>query len=112
MTFDDPNQAPTNAFFKSWAETVIRYRLLFLFGTLAISGLFAYQVLTKIRIDTSIEAFLAKSSEAYETLEELRDDFGRDEMFLVLARGDVYSRPFLEQLDKLHTELAGIVQCA
>jgi predicted RND superfamily exporter protein len=67
-----------------------------------------HQAATRLRVDTSVEAFLAGDSEAFRALDDLRDDFGRDEIFLVLVEGDVFTLPFLERLKKLHDEIAAI----
>ena len=41
-------------------------------------------------------------------LEEVRDDFGRDDLFVVIVEGDVFSMDYLERLKGLHDELAEI----
>ncbi|MDD9934166.1 MAG: efflux RND transporter permease subunit [Myxococcales bacterium] len=108
MSEYDPNAAPLSPFFKRWAEIVLAARWPFLLGTLALTAFFAYQGVTKRRIDTSIEAFLATESVAFQQLERLRDDFGRDEIFLLLVEGDVFSQDYLKRLKGLHDELSSI----
>ncbi|MGD8860896.1 MAG: efflux RND transporter permease subunit [Myxococcales bacterium] len=108
MTVYDPDRAPLNRFFVGWAETVLRFRWPLLVLTLTITAVFAHQAITKRRIDTSIEAFLSTDSEAFHVLERMRDDFGRDEMFLLLIEGDVFSEPYLNRLKALHDELAAL----
>jgi predicted RND superfamily exporter protein len=56
-------------------------------------------------VDNSVEAFGSSKDNSMAVLEEFRDVFGRDELFVVLAEGPVFTTEFLEKLDELHTEL-------
>ena len=103
----DPG-APQSGLFVAWARLVLRFRWVMMLASFAITGLFAWQLVTKLATDTSMEAFQVTDSQAFLDLEELRDDFGRDELFIVIAEGDVFTLPFLERLKKLHKELASI----
>jgi len=95
-------------FFRAWASFVLRLRPLF--GLLIVSIMIGavYQVATKLRLETSPEYFAQGNSDAYETLNTFRDDFGRDDMYLVLVEGDVFTTPFLDRLRTLHGELEGL----
>ncbi|HAN31632.1 MAG TPA: hypothetical protein DCQ06_08560 [Myxococcales bacterium] len=97
-----------NPFFKAWAQVVLKWRAMFLLLTFGVTALFGYHAATKTRIDNSIEAFASTNSNAQDLLEQFRDEFGQDGFFLVMARGDVFSRGFLQDLKKLHEELAAI----
>lgn len=99
---------PETTVLARWARLVVRHRWLALFATFIGTVGFGYATKTKLKVDTSVEAFLATQSDAFTRLEELRDDFGRDEMFMVVAEGDVFTMPFLENLRALHRELAAI----
>lgn len=104
----DPDEAPKSPFFAAWARAVIRLRWPLLLLVVAATGFMVWQIRYRLRIDTSVESFISTDSEPAKLLETLRDDFGRDEMYFVLARGDVFSMPFLTRLRSLHEELAGL----
>ena len=95
-------------FLRAWARIVIRYRWLFLALTVLATGAMANQAREKLRIDNSVEAFLSRQSEAAVSLEDSRDAFGRDDLFLIMIEGDVFSVPYLEKLKKLHQELESL----
>lgn len=77
-------------------------------ASLAITAGLAVQIYRHIEFRASVEAFLASDSDAFRALEDLRDDFGRDSLFLVIAEGDVFTLPFLERVRALHGDLAAI----
>ena len=95
-------------FFWRWGEIVVTGRWYVLLGVAALSALCLYQIATRLYIDNSPEAFMDSSSEASAALEEFRDVFGRDDVFMLLIEGDVFSARYLEKLAALHAELAGI----
>jgi len=64
--------------------------------------------LNGITIDTSVEAFSNPDDPAQLALERYRDQFGRDDHFMVMVEGEVFSVPFLKRLEALHKELAGL----
>ena len=64
--------------------------------------------LSGLSVDTSVEAFSNPQDPAQLSLERYRDQFGRDDHFIVLVEGQVFSLPFLQQLQKLHKELEGL----
>lgn len=102
------DRAPENPWFAWWARALVRFRWAALALTLVLTALCVREVTSHLRVDTSVEAFLATDSEAYRLLESMRDDFGRDEMFAILVEGDVFSEAFLSTLAELHRELAAI----
>jgi len=97
-----------NAVFAAWGRIVVRHPYLMILGTLAITALSIQQARVSLRVDTSIEAFLATRSSAFDTLIELRDDFGVDGVMLVAIEGDVFSEAFLDKLRGLHGELEAL----
>lgn len=101
-----PGDDPKNPFFEALARRTVRHPWLALVLTLACTGGFATLAATRLQMDNSVEAFTSSASDAREILERFRDDFGRDDFFLVMVEGDVFSRPYLERLRKLHDELA------
>jgi len=102
----DPSQSHErfegNAFFASWARTVLRFRFPLLAATILITVAAVYQARTKLQLQTSLDSFTADNSDARRSLEAFRDTFGRDDVFLVVAEGDVFSLPYLEKLKALH----------
>jgi uncharacterized protein len=68
-----------------------------------------FQIATRgLTIDNSPEVFEAVGSRTSVVLSELREEFGQDQLFVVVVEGDVFTRPFLEKLDSLHNGLAAI----
>jgi len=103
-----PPKEAVNPFFLALADVVLRFRWLMLLGTLAITVAAAWQVKTHLRIDNSVRAFVSSKSRSNQVLEELRADFGRDDLFLILVGGDVFSLPYLDKLKALHEEIEGL----
>ena len=94
--------------FAAWARFVIRYRWALLALTLIATVAMGAVVHRDLRVDNSIEAFADNDSPAQRILEEFRDDFGRDDVYLVMIEGDVFSMPYLEGLRTLHEALEGL----
>lgn len=99
---------PPSRFFAQWGRLVLRYRYLVLLLTVGLTTVAVYQIVTKLIVDNSVEAFSATGSEAAVILEDFRDEFGRDDVYLVLIKGDVFSLPYLEKIAKLDKELSAI----
>ena len=104
----DNEQIP-KGFFVSLSKLTLRYR----FTTLGLVGLavlgMMFQIVTRgLAIDNSPEVFEAVGSRTSFVLSELREEFGQDQLFVVVVEGDVFSAPFLEKLDKLHQNLEAI----
>ncbi len=59
-----------------------------------------------LKIDNRPEVFAAKDTASVLALEEVRDEFGRDDLFVILIEGDVFSRSFLERLKSLEDAIA------
>ena len=116
-----------NRFFFRWATWSVNHPLLViaLSGLLTLTSIFLIAPanvlstqLAEIRqsilghsglvIDTSVDAFSDPSNNSVELLERYRDLFGRDDYFMVLIEGDVFTMPYLEKLNKLHRELEGL----
>ena len=97
-----------NPFFVAWARAVLRFRWPLLAITVISTVAAAYFIATNIRMDNSIEAFTASDSLDTRQLEAFRDDFGRDDLFLLLVQGDVFSTEYLQRLRKLHDQVASL----
>ena len=95
-----------NPFFRRWAEFVLGHKALCLVLVLLVTAAGSiYQIKNHLRTDFDIESFLASKSETRKSLDAFRDIFGRDDRFLVMVEGDVFSMRYLETLKKLHEEL-------
>ncbi len=98
-----------NPAYRAWGRFVVRHRWLVILGTLVVTALAVMGLKKYVRVDNSIEAFAStKDGDVQALLEQFRDDFGRDDAFLVLIEGDVFSLNYLKKLDQLHKELAGL----
>ena len=67
-----------------------------------------YQVRTNLKMITSLDSFTAEGDETKVTLAAFRETFGRDDMILVMAAGDVFSMDYLNRLKALHADLEQI----
>ena len=116
-----------NPFFFHWAQWVVGHPMIVLLASLLLSLASIFLVIpspklpgpiAEIRasllggpgliIDTSVDAFSDPNNDSVEVLEKYRDLFGRDDYFMVLIEGDVFSMPYLEKLQKLHRELEAL----
>ncbi len=104
----ESSESTQSRFFRAWGEVVVSRRWLVLLGVAAFTALCMFQIATKLHIDNSPEAFMDSRSEAAIALEDFRDIFGRDDVVLLLIRGDVFSKPYLDKLATLHEELGQI----
>lgn len=93
-------------FFYKIADLVLRQRLLSLLIVIGISAAAIWGIKQRFRMETGIDSFMEKGSKPRLILEEYRDNFGRDDSFIVLIRGDVFSMGYLDQLKTLHDNLA------
>ncbi len=120
-------QAHHNRFFFYWARWIIEHPLWVTLITLVMTAgsvglIIPAEVLppsvSELRqsiigspgliVDTSVDAFSDPSNNSVEVLERYRDLFGRDDYFMVLIEGDVFSMPYLNKLKSLHDELEGL----
>ncbi len=92
-------------FFRTWASLILRFRPLVILLLAVLAALSVREIRADLQIETSPEYFAKGSSDASETLDAFRADFGRDDQYLVLVRGDVFSQPFLDKLRVLHDAL-------
>lgn len=99
---------PPDRGFAALASAVVRSPRLTMALCLATSAAMGWLAATKLQLDTSVEAFTSGRSTNREVLERFRDLFGRDDLFVVMAQGDVFSNDYLQRLRALHDELAGL----
>lgn len=105
---DDLHHDPPSPFFDRLGVRVVRHRWAVLAATLALTLASIGLVFAYTSIDTSVEKFAHKDSDAQKVLQTYRDEFGRDEMFFLIVEGDVFTLPFLDRLRALHTAAAGL----
>jgi len=108
MASSSHGRESVNPFFVAWAKFVLRLRWPLLVLTLLSTVAAGYFIATNIRMDNSIEAFTASDSIDTRQLEMFRDEFGRDDLFLLLVEGDVFTPKYLGRLRKLHDEVAAM----
>ncbi len=101
-------QTRESPLFRACAELVLRYRWFFLATSLLLSAVMGFAAYRDITVDTSVDALLSSSDESSMVLEELRDEFGSDRLFMVLAEGEVFTNDYLRRLKRLHDDLAVI----
>lgn len=99
---------PPSRFFAALGDFCVRRRWWVIGATLLLLVGSVWTALLRTEIDTSIEKFADEKGAAHDVLERYRDAFGRDEMFFIVAVGDVFSVPFLERLDALQKEAAAV----
>lgn len=95
----------SESFFTHWIKTVIRFRVLILLLSVALSAGLASQV-RFLQFDTSNEGFLHKGDQILLTYNDFRDQFGRDDMLVLSIESDnIFSDTFLRKLQTLHNEI-------
>jgi uncharacterized protein len=99
------NHANANRFFIAWGSFVVRFRWPLLVGTLAATWLFAGGA-KRLEVNNDDELFL--DQEGLASLEAYREVFGRDDVFITVAKGDVFSLPYLEKLRALHADIVAL----
>lgn len=104
----DLQHNPPSPFYDALGRVMVRHRVLVLLGTFALLIASLGSMVAWATIDTSVEKFAEKDSPTQKVLAVYRDEFGRDEMFFLVATGDVFSLPFLERLRALHDEAAAL----
>jgi len=91
--------------FASLTRQIIKHRFSVLIAVLVITVALATQI-AKLTIDTSNEGFLRADDPILINYNKFRDQFGRDEMLvLAIQSKNIFSLPFLTQLNALHREL-------
>ena len=94
--------------FEAWGRLLLKYRWPFLLLIVVLTTGAVAVGLERARIDNSVESFAPQDTELLRTLETYRGSFGRNEPFLVLVEGPVYTKDFLSRLQVLHQALADI----
>lgn len=100
-----PVKRGPNPHFVRFAHFLLRSRFKVLFIALACTAWMGFQVVTSLRVDNSVEAFTETSGEPHRVLTELRHHFGRDDVFLIIVEGDVFTPAYLKRLKDFTDEL-------
>ena len=82
-------------------------RLTFSFSVL-VTGLAIWLASHDLKVNNSLDMFTPPDAQVLRTRNQYRELFGRDEFFLVSARGDVFSADYLKRLKALETDISKI----
>jgi uncharacterized protein len=105
MSDQSQPKEPVNERFRAFGEGLLRHRFKVLLVILLATGFLGHQIATRLKVDNSIEAFTATQGEANRVLTELRTYFGKDDVFLVVIEGDVFSAEYAQRLKEFTDEL-------
>ncbi|MBT6432229.1 MAG: MMPL family transporter [Deltaproteobacteria bacterium] len=98
-----------NPFFAGLARWVIGHRAITIALAMLITTICMVRLVTHpLILDNRPEVFEPKGSNATVVLSELREEFGRDDLFLIIFEGDVFSLDFLKRLQAVHDEVAKV----
>ena len=103
-----PPKNASNAFFRNLARRVLRHRFALLAFMVVLTAAVIFIAATRLRIDSSTEAFLSSNDNSSIVLEELRDAFGQDTVFQILVTGDVFSLDYLDRLRNLQQDVEAL----
>ncbi|OGG99182.1 MAG: hypothetical protein A2600_05245 [Candidatus Lambdaproteobacteria bacterium RIFOXYD1_FULL_56_27] len=91
--------------FLGWAKLVLRYKWAFALLILVVSVLLISQI-RNLKMDTSTEGFFHPEDPSIIAYNDFRDQFGRDEMIILMIESDqLFSVEFLTKLKALHQEI-------
>ncbi len=91
--------------FYNWGALVIRFKWLFFIAIVAMTGFMLAQF-PNLKMDTSNEGFFKENDLALINYNKFRDQFGRDEMIVLMIHSDnIFSQAFLKKLAALHEEI-------
>jgi predicted RND superfamily exporter protein len=93
--------------FLAWGRFIVRRRALLLTAIAVVTV--ALGVATfRLRVDSTLEAFLSTDAPVRLRLDQFRNTFGRDEVFVLAVEGDVYTADFLSRLRALHEAVGAV----
>ena len=92
--------------FVAISRWILSHSKLTLCFTLAITGLAIWLSAHKLKVNNSLEMFTPPEADVLKTRDQYRALFGRDEFFLISARGDVFSADYLTRLKALEAEVS------
>ena len=107
LNLDHLTEKPS-IFFINWAKNIITYRWIYIVLILASVLSSGWLIARHTKIDMGIEAFTDHGSQTQKYLEEFRDEFGRDDVWVIALEGDVFSPDYLGKLRHLHHTLEAV----
>jgi predicted RND superfamily exporter protein len=91
-------------FFDQWGRVCAQHPVSVLLLMLLLSAILMSAL--PPRIDTTMEGFLRQDSPAIKRYNQLRDDFGRDEMMVTtVTTNDIFAPAFIERLQRLEQDI-------
>ncbi len=91
--------------FESYGKLVFKFHKATLVIVLLFIGLMVLQV-PQVQFDPSTEGFFHEEDPSLIAYNDFRDQFGRDEMIILMIKSDhIFSLPFFEKLLQLHEQL-------
>lgn len=99
---------PPNPVFVHLARWVIAHAK----GTLAVSIFISmcsiWMILSSLKVDNSLDVFAPAEAQVMQSRTHYRDLFGRDDLFLVSVKGDVFTLAYLQRLKQLEGEIQSL----
>lgn len=106
------SKEPTSPRFVALAQWVLAHPRLTLSVTLTLTLLSGLLALTRLEVNNSLEVFAPKEAEVMQSRARYQARFGRDDLFMVMARaeapGGVFTHPYLTKLKALEEEIKGL----
>jgi len=90
------------------AEWVIAHQRFTLGVSLLLSALSIWAILSSLSVDNSLDVFAPAEAEVMKSRERYRDLFGRDDLFMVAVKGEVFSAEYLSRLAALERAVQGL----
>ena len=90
--------------FMGFSRWIISHQKLTVCFTLALTALAMWLAIHQLKINNSMEMFTPPDAPVLKTRNQYRALFGRDDLFLISVRGDVFSAHYLERLKELEAE--------
>ena len=99
-----------NQFFYQWGRLCARHPWTVIVATLMLTAALVADL--PPRIDTTMEGFLRADSPAVKTYNQLREQFGRDEMMIAtVTTDDIFKPAFIHRLQTLEHDVWQQVPC-
>jgi predicted RND superfamily exporter protein len=94
-----------------YSNFLIQHRfIVFLLVLLCTVGLCIPLANMGVEMDNRPERFAPAGDSSFSDLAEMHKEFGRDDYFVLLVKGDVWSPTFLESVEELHKDLMKLEQ--
>ena len=97
-----------HGFYYGFTRFVLRFRVPLLLLTVALTVGAGLAAKHKLRLEAELDSLAPKDAPEVIALEAFRDVFGRDDLFMVVAKGDVFSMGYVNKLRDLHQDLERI----